>query len=102
MFALLTIAFASFIMFTVLLATFFYVPKGMLEVRTVKWAARYTNFHKVAYWGLPLFLIIFANLFAGLLLLVAAIVGLTFKKRYSAALLSKMTESTPPPIPVAA
>lgn len=93
---------ASFILVTVLMATFIFVPKGNLTVRCVKWSVNYTNFHKVAYWGLPLFLLIFMNVLAGLLLLIAAIVGLTFKKRYNAAVLAVMTDTaTPPPIPAA-
>ncbi len=97
---LFIIACAFFALTTVSVATFHALPKGKLQHKTVIRSVRFINFHWTSYWLLPILLLLFVSTIGGFGMLLASIVGLTFKKRYNKVIAAQAV--TPPPIPAAA
>lgn len=105
----LFIVFAGFFaMSALLMATFYWLPKGQAahDKFIFKCGVNFTailrgnsKWKHVIYWSVPVLVFLFANFLGGLAMLVAAIVGLTFNKRYPASTtptasgLSQATES---------
>lgn len=82
------IALGSFTMIVLLLATYVFLPQQNLKTSQVKIAINFTNayraggFKKFAYFAIPVVAFLFFSFFGGLFLLIAAVVGVVFNKRY--------------------
>lgn len=88
------IVFAGFFaMSALLMATFYWLPKGQAAHGkfVFKCGVNFTailrgnsKWKHVIYWSVPVLIFLFANSLGGLAMLVAAVVGLMFNKRYLA------------------
>jgi len=90
---LFTIFLGFFLLSALLMATFYWLPKGQAahDKLIFKCGVNFTailrgnsKWKHVIYWGVPVLVLLFANFLGGLAMLVASIVGLTFNKRYLA------------------
>lgn len=88
------IVFAGFFaMSALLMATFYWLPKGQAahDKFIFKCGVNFTailrgnsKWKHVIYWGVPVLVLLFSNFLGGLAMLAAAIIGLTFNRRYLA------------------
>lgn len=96
------IVFAGFFaMSALIMATFYWLPKGQAahDKFIFKCGVNFTailrgnsKWKHVIYWSVPVLVFLFANFLGGLAMLVAAIVGLTFNKRYLASATPAVSE----------
>lgn len=70
-------------------ATCHYLPKGDVQNMPVQFARNYTDWLRspkqwlrVLYWAIPVSILLLSNLLAGIILLIAAYVGVVFNKRF--------------------
>lgn len=90
---LIMVAIGFSILTVTVMATFWLLPKGVLNHFAIRATTNFTKalqpgaktWQKVLYWGIPAFILLFSNWLAGLALLAASIIGLTYIKKLAEA-----------------
>jgi hypothetical protein len=86
--SLLTLIASMLVLAVLSYATFYALPKGMLNrcggfaVGYTEWLRSPNRWRRVLYWVIPAGVLFLGNWFAGIILLIAACIGVVFNRRF--------------------
>jgi hypothetical protein len=88
-FSVLVLCASVLVLILLMAATYHYLPKGDVHNMPIQFARNYTDWlrspkggPKILYWAIPISILLLSNLLAGIILLIAAYIGVVFNRRF--------------------